>query len=270
MHSRDTTPEADAGAAGVGPAQPARSSCGIAGYLPATHRIAARWGSSSPSTRPRASWLARSRRSSPTRCRPSSTTWPRCSRSGPQLTLADRARYLRKAADVLVEEVDEVAELLTREQGKPITESYTMEVVPTIDVLHWCAEAGPKILADEQIRMRQAVFLSKKAKFSYEPLGVVGVIAPWNYPWSIPFDEVAMALMAGNGVVLKPASLTPLLGERIRETFEKAGLPEGLVRVVHGGGRGRRGAVRVVGAEDLLHRLGRGGSQGRRDLRQAG
>jgi acyl-CoA reductase-like NAD-dependent aldehyde dehydrogenase len=153
-----------------------------------------------------------------------------------QLSLADRAGYLRRAADVMVEEVDEIAALLTREQGKPITESYTMEVVPTIDVLHWCAEAGPKILAEEPIRMGQALFLSKKAKFSYEPLGVVGVIAPWNYPWSIPFDEVAMALMAGNGVVLKPASLAPLLGERIRETFEKAGLPEGLVRVVHGGG----------------------------------
>ena len=153
-----------------------------------------------------------------------------------QLSLADRARYLRRAADVLVEEVDEVAELLTREQGKPITESYTMEVVPTIDVLRWCASAGQKILADEQVRMGQALFLTKQAKFTYQPMGVVGVIAPWNYPWSIPFDEVAMALMAGNGVVLKPASLTPLLGERIRETFEKAGLPEGLVRVVHGGG----------------------------------
>jgi acyl-CoA reductase-like NAD-dependent aldehyde dehydrogenase len=64
----------------------------------------------------------------------------------------------------------------------------------------------------------------------------VGVIAPWNYPWSIPFGEVAIALMAGNGVVLKPASLTPLIGERIREVFERAGLPEGLVRTVHGGG----------------------------------
>ncbi|HSF03807.1 MAG TPA: aldehyde dehydrogenase family protein, partial [Solirubrobacterales bacterium] len=128
-----------------------------------------------------------------------------------QLALADRARYLRRAADVLVEDLDEVTELLTREQGKPITESYTMEVVPTIDVLHWCADAGPKILDDEPIRMGQALFLSKKAKFSYEPLGVVGVIAPWNYPWAIPFDEVAMALLAGNGVVLKPASLTPLL-----------------------------------------------------------
>ncbi len=70
---------------------------------------------------------------------------------------------------------------------------------------------------------------------------MIGVIAPWNYPWSIPFGEVAMALTAGNGVVLKPASLTPLLGEKIREIFEKAGLPEGLVRVVHGGG--------AVGAE---------------------
>jgi acyl-CoA reductase-like NAD-dependent aldehyde dehydrogenase len=154
-----------------------------------------------------------------------------------QLSLGDRARYLRKAADVLVEEVDEVTRLLTTEQGKPITESYTMEVVPSIDVLHWCAANGPRILADESLRMGQALFLSKKAKFVYEPIGVVGVIAPWNYPWSIPFDEVAMALMAGNGVILKPASLTPLLGERIQETFEKAGLPEGLVRTVHGGGK---------------------------------
>src|SRR5581483_3852816 len=153
-----------------------------------------------------------------------------------QLSLADRGRYLRRAADVLVEELDEIAALLTREQGKPITESYTMEVVPTIDVLRWCAENAPRILADEPIRMGQALFLSKKAKFVYEPIGVVGVIAPWNYPWAIPFDEVAMALAAGNGVILKPASLTPLLGERIREVFERAGLPEGLVRVVHGGG----------------------------------
>ena len=153
-----------------------------------------------------------------------------------QLTLEDRGAYLDRAADVLLEEMDEVAALLTAEQGKPITESFTMEVIPTIDVLRWCASEGPKILASEPIRMKQALVLTKQAKFTYQPMGVVGVIAPWNYPWSIPFDEVAMALMAGDGVVLKPASLTPLLGERIRETFEKAGLPEGLLRVVHGGG----------------------------------
>jgi len=152
------------------------------------------------------------------------------------LSLEDRAGYMRRAADVLVDEVDEVAELLTREQGKPITEAYTMEVVGTIDALNWCAAHAPRLLAEEPIPMRQPLFLTKQAKFSYEPLGVVAVIAPWNYPWSIPFDEVAMALMAGNGVVLKPASLTPLLGERIQSVFDKAGFPEGLVRTVHGGG----------------------------------
>jgi acyl-CoA reductase-like NAD-dependent aldehyde dehydrogenase len=154
-----------------------------------------------------------------------------------ELPAKTRAEYMRRAADALLDDIDEIAELLTREQGKPRAESYTMELLPTVDALHWCAKQGPKILADEKIPMRQAFTLSKKGRFSYEPIGVVGVIAPWNYPWSIPFGEVAIALMAGNGVVLKPASLTPLLGERIAKVFEKGGLPEGLVRVVHGGGR---------------------------------
>jgi acyl-CoA reductase-like NAD-dependent aldehyde dehydrogenase len=152
------------------------------------------------------------------------------------LSLEDRARYMRRASDVLLAELDEVAELLTTEQGKPRVESYTMELLPTVDALNWIASNGPEILSDEKLSM--PTFLkTKSAKFTYEPIGVVGVIAPWNYPWSIPFGEVAIALMAGNGVVLKPASLTPLIGERIRQTFEKAGLPEGLVRTVHGGGR---------------------------------
>jgi acyl-CoA reductase-like NAD-dependent aldehyde dehydrogenase len=147
-----------------------------------------------------------------------------------------RAEYMRRAAHALLDDIDEIAELLVREQGKPRVEAYTMELLPTVDALHWCAKQGPKILAEEKVKMTQAFTLSKKGHFSYEPIGVVGVIAPWNYPWSIPFGEVAIALMAGNGVVLKPASLTPLLGERIRAVFEKGGLPEGLVQVVHGGG----------------------------------
>jgi acyl-CoA reductase-like NAD-dependent aldehyde dehydrogenase len=153
-----------------------------------------------------------------------------------QLSLAERARYLRRATQVVVDHADEIAELLTREQGKPRIESYTMEVMPTIDLLDWCASHGPQILADEPIKYTQLMLKQKKSFFSYEPIGVVGVIAPWNYPWSIPFGEVAIALMAGNGVVLKPASLTPLVGQKIQEVFERAGLPEGLVRTVHGGG----------------------------------
>jgi acyl-CoA reductase-like NAD-dependent aldehyde dehydrogenase len=153
-----------------------------------------------------------------------------------QLSLAERASYLRRAAQVLLDHSDDIADLITREQGKPRLESYTMEVLPTVDLLHWCADNGPKILAQEPVRYPQILMKQKKSAFSYEPIGVVGVIAPWNYPWSIPFGEVAIALMAGNGVVLKPASLTPLIGQRIQEVFERAGLPQGLVQTVHGGG----------------------------------
>ena len=95
--------------------------------------------------------------------------------------------------------------------------------------------------------MSQLFLKTKRSAFMYEPLGVIGIISPWNYPWSIPFGEVALALMAGNGVVLKPASLTPLLGERIAQVFERAGVPDGLVRVVHGPGTGAALAESSVG-----------------------
>ena len=98
---------------------------------------------------------------------------------------------------------------------------------------------------------------------------MVGVIAPWNYPWSIPFGEVAIALMAGNGVVLKPASLTPLIGHRIQEIFERAGVPEGLVRAVHGGGAVGQALVESSGGEDLLHGIGGGRPPGGRRVRAA-
>src|ERR1700758_3079540 len=151
-----------------------------------------------------------------------------------QLTLKDRARYLERAAQVVIDEGDEIRDLIVREQGKPRNEAFAMEVLPTIDALNWIAHAGREILADEKIPMPQLFLKTKSSSFTYEPLGVIGVIAPWNYPWSIPFGEVALALMAGNGVVLKPASLTPLIGERIVRAFERAGVPEGLVRVIHG------------------------------------
>ena len=155
-----------------------------------------------------------------------------------QLTLADRGRYLERTAQVLIDESDGIRDLIAREQGKPRIEAFSMEILPTIDALTWISRAGREILADEKIANPQLFLKTKRSAFTYEPLGVIGVISPWNYPWSIPFGEVALALMAGNGVVLKPASLTPLIGERIVRAFERAGVPEGLVRVVHGPGAG--------------------------------
>jgi len=165
-----------------------------------------------------------------------------------QLPLGDRARYMRRAAQVLIDNLDELSALLSREQGKPRSEAYSMELVPTIDSLRWIAEAGPRVLGGERVPL--PVFMrQKKAAHVFEPLGVVGVIAPWNYPWSIPFGEVAMALMAGNGVVLKPSELTPLIGERIQWAFERAGVPEGIVRTAHGGGEVGRALVESSAAK---------------------
>jgi acyl-CoA reductase-like NAD-dependent aldehyde dehydrogenase len=155
-----------------------------------------------------------------------------------QLTLADRARYLERAAQVVIDEGDDIRDLIVAEQGKPRNEAFSMEVLPTIDALTWIARQGQEILAEEKIPMSQVFLRTKRSAFTYEPLGVIGVISPWNYPWSIPLGEIALALMAGNGVVLKPASHTPLIGERIARVFDRAGVPEGLVRVVHGPGTG--------------------------------
>lgn len=154
-----------------------------------------------------------------------------------ELPPSDRATYLKRAATVLHDRLDEIAKLLSEEQGKPISECYTMELIPSIDALRWCAKEGPGILKDERVPYPQPFFKTKRSKFRFQPIGVVGVIAPWNYPWTIPMQEIAISLMCGNGVVLKPASLTPLLGEAIQSVFEEAGLPKGLIRNVHGGGR---------------------------------
>jgi acyl-CoA reductase-like NAD-dependent aldehyde dehydrogenase len=163
------------------------------------------------------------------------------------LTLEERGRCLERAAQVVLEQDDDIRDLIAREQGKPRAEAFAMEVLPTVDALGWIAREGARILADEKISMPQAFLKTKRSSFVYEPLGVIGIISPWNYPWSIPLGEVGLALMAGNGVVLKPASLTPLIGERIVSVFEQAGLPAGLVRAVHGPGTGAALAGSSVG-----------------------
>ncbi|HTU85193.1 MAG TPA: aldehyde dehydrogenase family protein [Solirubrobacteraceae bacterium] len=163
------------------------------------------------------------------------------------LPLSERGRYLQRAAQLLLEDADEIRDLIVREQGKPRNEAFAMEILPTVDALNWIAGAGAEILADEKVPMPQAFLKTKRSTFVYEPLGVIAVISPWNYPWSIPLGEVALALIAGNGVVLKPASLTPLIGERVASLFSRAGVPDGLVRVVHGPGTGAALAESSVG-----------------------
>ena len=92
--------------------------------------------------------------------------------------------------------------------------------------------------------------MGRTSKIIYQPLGVVGIISPWNFPFSIPLGEVVMALMAGNTVVLKPSELTPLVGKKIGEIFEKANLPKDVLQIITGDGK--TGAALVESAPDKI------------------
>jgi acyl-CoA reductase-like NAD-dependent aldehyde dehydrogenase len=149
-------------------------------------------------------------------------------------TPGERARVIGRAADYLLENGERYAEMITRENGKTIIESFSMEVLGILDTLRYIEKHAAKVLAPERIPTPQLFFKNKKHYFVYEPIGVVGIIAPWNYPFLIPASETAIALAAGNAVILKPAPLTPLIGDAIAEAFKAAGLPGGLLHVIHG------------------------------------
>jgi len=146
----------------------------------------------------------------------------------------ERAFLIGRAADYVRFNHARIAELITKENGKTLVESYLMEVVPVIDTFHFVARSGPRILAPERVPNPQLFLKHKRHTLERSPIGVIGVISPWNYPFTIPAGEVAIALASGNAVILKPAPLTPLTGEWIKEAFDAAGLPPGLLTVVHG------------------------------------
>ena len=173
------------------------------------------------------------------------------------LPLQDRSRYLRRIAQVVLDEVDALSELLSREQGRPRTEAVTMELLASVDALRWIAGNGPRLLADQRLRGNQLPLRGKRSHLVSDPLGVVGVASPWSSPWSSGMRRVAYALMAGNGVVLVPDPLVPVAATRLVRALERAGVPEGLVRVAVGG-RDLPAALEDSGVSRVV-RIGSGG-----------
>jgi succinate-semialdehyde dehydrogenase/glutarate-semialdehyde dehydrogenase len=149
---------------------------------------------------------------------------------------AERRRLLLDVAAYLVEHMDELAALVTAETGKPLVESYASELVPAVDNATWLAANAGRTLRPERVPYPQRYLLHKRGLLLHEPLGAVGLIAPWNFPFSIPFTGTATAVAAGNAVVVKPSELTPLSGAWVERAFAEAGAPPGLVRVVQGTG----------------------------------
>ena len=165
-------------------------------------------------------------------------------------SFAERKRLIMAAREVLLAEMDEIASLISRESGKPVAEAFSMEIAPVLDLMQYFARNTEKMLRPAKIGIGIYGLMGRSSRIVYHPLGVVGIIPAWNYPFSIPLGEATMALMAGNTVVIKPSELTPMIGLKIGEIFEKAGFPENTIQVVSGGGE--TGAALVEAAPDKI------------------
>lgn len=142
-----------------------------------------------------------------------------------------RGRILQRAVALLRSRNDELAELETRNTGKPISETVAVDIVTGADALEYYAGLAAAI-EGTQIPLRQDSFVYTRR----EPLGVVGAIGAWNYPIQIACWKAAPALAAGNAVVFKPSEVTPLTAMKLAEIFTEAGLPDGVFNVIHGDG----------------------------------
>src|ERR687884_492735 len=143
----------------------------------------------------------------------------------------ERGNILYRFAQLLIDQKDELTELMTHEMGKVRAEAGG-DVQEAIDMSLYMAGEGRRLFG-------QTTPSELRDKFNMtvrSPIGVVGVITPWNFPIAIPSWKIAPALVCGNTIVFKPATDTPLLGERFVELLTEAGIPPGVVNIVHGGG----------------------------------
>jgi acyl-CoA reductase-like NAD-dependent aldehyde dehydrogenase len=142
-----------------------------------------------------------------------------------------RGEILYRFANLLIEEKDDLTDLMSREMGKVKAEAGG-DVQEAIDMSLYMAGEGRRLFG-------QTTPSELPDKFNMsvrQPIGVVGAITPWNFPIAIPSWKIAPAIVCGNTVVFKPATDTPALGERFVELFAEAGLPAGVLNIVHGGG----------------------------------
>jgi aldehyde dehydrogenase (NAD+) len=143
----------------------------------------------------------------------------------------ERGRIIWRAADIARRRADEIARVMTREEGKILKEAKG-EVLKGISLLEFYAGAGFRVGG-------KTLPSEARDTFTYtirQPLGVVGLIAPWNFPWAIPVWKSAPALVSGNTVVFKPAVLTPATAALMTDIYEEAGLPPGVFNMVVGPG----------------------------------
>ncbi len=162
-----------------------------------------------------------------------------------RVPVAERARIVRGAIDILVEKRGEVVKTLIEETGKTHLESLILEVLPSCDYINFWSGRAVKELSDEKRKLHGYLRPYKKLMIHYRPLGVVGIITPWNGPFSLAMNPTVQAILAGNAVILKPSEVSPRSSEWAARLLKEAGVPEDLVQVLHGDGE--TGAALVKG-----------------------
>jgi acyl-CoA reductase-like NAD-dependent aldehyde dehydrogenase len=166
------------------------------------------------------------------------------------LDLQRRIAVLREFQGKLCERKSAVAAAITREVGKPLAEALVTEVLVVLDAARFLIHNAFSLLRDEPVPHGNLATKLKTGRLVREPHGVIGIISPWNYPFSIPATETLAALAAGNTVVLKPSELTPLVGLELASLLYEAGVPRDVFQVVVG--EGAAGAALVRSPVDKL------------------
>jgi succinate-semialdehyde dehydrogenase/glutarate-semialdehyde dehydrogenase len=161
------------------------------------------------------------------RARKAQVEWAACG-------FRERGHYLERASRLLAARADEVAARIAAETGKPRAELIATEILTGCDSLQFYAKRARHILADRTVPLH--LLKTKKLRISHKPVGVVGIITPWNFPFILALNPTAQALIAGNAVVLKPSEVAPDSGRLVAELWAAAGLPAGVFNLVLGDG----------------------------------
>jgi len=147
-----------------------------------------------------------------------------------------RAAVLKRAQALMLQHAEDLARTITLEMGRPFTESMVLELQSTADLTGYYAAHARRFLNERRIPLHNVFFMMRKSRIHFEPLGVMGIITPWNWPLLIPMGCIVPALLAGNAVVFKPSEQTPMTGSKIRDLFVDAGVPDAAFQVVQGKG----------------------------------
>jgi len=153
-----------------------------------------------------------------------------------ELGVRKRITLLRDFQHRLHERKLQIAQAVTREEGKPVAEALTTEVLVVLDAARFLIDNSFRLLNDEPLPHGNLATKLKRGTLVREPYGVIGIISPWNYPFSIPATETLAALVAGNAVVLKPSEFTSLVALELQSVLYAAGVPKDVFQVIVGDG----------------------------------